>query len=129
MLVLFLLVVYWGFYLEKKRQQQLVIELCKVLDIFTLVIGISGAILGENHLLYLFSIILGAIIGKSLKLDKKLEKFTHFLECKLTKNNKDNDDNFKEGFITTTMIFCVGAMSIIRPIKAVFENDLSLNDD
>ena len=93
--------------------------------IFTLVIGISGAIVGQNHLLYLFSIILGAIIGESLKLDKKLEKFTHFLEYKLTKGEKEND-KFKEGFITTTMIFCIGAMSIIGPIKAVFENDLSI---
>ena len=114
-----------GLLFRKKTPAAIGDRIMQGFGIFTMVIGISGAIVGKNHLLYLFSIILGAIIGESLKLDKKLEKFTHFLEYKLTKGDPTNED-FKEGLITTTMIFCVGAMSIIGPIKAVFENDLSL---
>lgn len=114
-----------GLLFGKKTPAAICDRIMQGFGIFVLVIGISGAIIGRNHLLYLFSIILGASIGEVLKLDKKLEKFTHFVECKLIKDNKENN-SFKEGFINAVMILCVGAMSIIGPIKAVFENDLNL---
>ncbi|AMP20521.1 hypothetical protein AZF37_04470 [endosymbiont 'TC1' of Trimyema compressum] len=59
-----------GLLFRKKTPAAIGDRIMQGFGIFTLVIGISGAIVGENHLLYLFSIILGAIIGESLKLEK-----------------------------------------------------------
>ena len=87
--------------------------------IFVIVVGVRGAIEGSRPLLYIFSILVGALIGESLKLDKKLDKFTDFLKSKF---KAQNEENFKEGFITTTILFCIGAMAIVGPFEAVLKN-------
>ena len=89
-----------GLMFHKKTPQIIGDRIMEGFGLFVIVVGIAGAIEGDNPILYIFSIMIGAIIGEVLNLDRKLNDFTHFLKDKM--KTKD-EDNFKEGFISTTI--------------------------
>ena len=81
----------------------------------TVYIGASGALVGENTLVLILSMALGAAIGYVLDIDKAINKFADFA----TKSFKKNDGvNVAEGFVTACLIFCVGAMTIVGSVQA-----------
>ena len=101
-------------------------SLLKVLGVVVLITGVvgilkvilyldeNGNLQSTNELFLLIVVILGAIIGEIINLDKYITKFTTFIE------NKFSFGKFSEGFIDATMIFLVGAMSIVGSINAAF---------
>ncbi|MFI3174667.1 MAG: DUF554 domain-containing protein [Bacillota bacterium] len=81
-----------------------------------LYIGWSGALVGENSLVLIISMALGTMIGEGLDLDSKFNGFVHKAEDKLKKGNTKN--SMADGFITASLLFCVGAMAIVGSIQA-----------
>ena len=80
-------------------------------------VGVSGLHLGEsgmNPLVIILSIGIGAVLGELLDIDGMLNRFGSFLESKLVRNAGEGDRHSRlgEAFVTTTLIFCVGAMAI-----------------
>lgn len=112
-----------GLLFHKRSPRVLGERIMEGFGLFVIVIGISGAMEGNNSLLYIVSIILGALIGETLRLEKKLNSFTGYLEKKFV---KEKNDGFKEGFISTTILFCVGAMAIIGPMNGVLKGDYEI---
>lgn len=113
-----------GLIFHKKIPKNIGKRIMEGFGIFIIVVGVKGTIKGPSSLLYIFSILLfGALIGEFLKLDKKLDKFTDFLKSKFKAQDKEN---FKEGFITTTILFCIGAMAIVGPFEAVLKNSYDI---
>lgn len=89
-------------------------DIMKFLALLILVTGIDSARKG-NGLFMIVSIVLGVIIGYSLKLDSKLNKFANFLGKIFSKNS---GSHFSKAFINATLILCVGSMGIIGSINA-----------
>ena len=87
------------------------------------IIGISGALEGDIMLLVV-SLMLGALTGEHIDIDAKLNTFGQFLQKKLTP--KDSKSKFAEGFVTTTLLFCVGAMAVVGSIEGGLRNDYSV---
>ena len=87
----------------------------------TVYIGISGALKGENTLVLIFSIAIGAVIGTLLDIDGKINCLAEIA----TKHFKKKDDNVSpaEGFVTASLLFCVGSMTIVGSIKAGVSGD------
>ncbi len=70
---------------------------------------------GENTLVLVISMVIGAIIGTALDLDSRLEK----LGKKIEVNFKGNEDTrIAEGFVSATLLFCVGAMAIVGALQS-----------
>lgn len=88
--------------------------------LFVIAIGLKGAFQGSDSILYILSLIFGALLGEGLGLDKKLDRFTGSLERRF---GGEEGDGFREGFISTTILFCVGAMAIIGPLNGVLRGD------
>lgn len=95
----------------------------------TLVVGIFGTIEGffaskdeYIYLIVILSIVLGAILGTYFKLEKKLNDIGKYLEKRLSKN----DSNFAQGFVTASLIFCIGAMAILGSINDGISGDYSI---
>jgi len=80
-----------------------------VIGLFTLVLGMSMAIKGEEILLIIFSLVLGTIIGSLLDLDSKFQALSHWLQNKINLKN----EKFSEGLITAFLLFCMGSMTIL----------------
>ena len=89
-----------------------------------LYIGISGSLKGENTLVAIISMALGAIIGETLDLDRKMQNLGDWLQRK-TKRFVKGDSPIAEGFVTASLLFCVGAMAIVGSL----ENGLTGNYD
>ena len=89
-----------------------------------LYIGISGSLKGQNTLVAIISMALGAIIGVALDLDRKMQNLGDWLQCK-TKRFVKGDSSVAEGFVTASLLFCVGAMAIVGSL----ENGLTGNYD
>lgn len=78
----------------------------------TLVIGFSSAIKADNIIITIISLVVGSLIGEFLKLDSSLNNLGKRLEKRFSKSN------LALGFVTASMLFCVGAMAIIGSIEA-----------
>lgn len=71
----------------------------------------GGQFSTRNELLIIISLVVGVIIGEWIDMDQKLTNFTYKIE------NKYKLPPLAKGFITATLIFCVGAMSITGAIQ------------
>lgn len=92
-----------------------------------LLIGISGSLKGQNTLITILSIVVGALIGELLNLDLRIHILGDWLQSKTDRLLKpeSNDVSISEGFVTATLLFCVGAMAIVGSL----ENGLTGNYD
>ena len=86
----------------------------KALGLCGILIGISGALKTQNVLVMILSMALGTVVGELLDLDGYLCRFGAFVERKL----KGGEHNVAEGFVTATLLFCVGAMTVTGAIES-----------
>ena len=84
-------------------------------------IGMDGALKGENPLIAIISMAIGAIIGIACDFDKILNRFADRLENRF---KKDGDTvTVAEGFVTASLLFCVGAMTVVGSLDAGLRGD------
>lgn len=88
----------------------------------TMYIGISGAFEGENTLIAVISMALGAITGLMIDIDRRVNAFADRIEKKFVKDDSE-EGNFAEGFVTASMLFCVGAMTVVGSLQAGLTGD------
>lgn len=96
----------------------------KALGLITLFIGISGCLCGENTLVVVVAMILGTIIGELIDIDKRVEGVGKAIENKFSKNGKRS--NIAQGFVSSSLLFCVGAMTIVGSLQAGLNGDCSI---
>ena len=89
----------------------------------TLYIGIDGALAGENVLVLIFSMVLGTALGALLDLDGGITRLGNFVERRF---RKEEGVSVAEGFITASLLFCVGAMTIVGSLNAGLRGDNSM---
>lgn len=87
----------------------------------TVYIGIDGALAGENTLVLILSMAIGAAIGFLLDLDGKINKFADFATRRFKKDSEGA--SVAEGFVTACLIFCIGAMTLVGSIQAGVNGD------
>jgi hypothetical protein len=86
------------------------------LGLFTLVIGVMSALVTGNPLIVLGSLLIGALIGEALDLEAGLERFGGWLQKRLA-GGKGDAARFIEGFVTASLVFCVGPLTIQGAIE------------
>jgi uncharacterized membrane protein YqgA involved in biofilm formation len=87
----------------------------KGLGLCVILIGISGALGVKYMLVTILSVALGALVGELLDLDGLLNRFGAFVERKLGGKQKGS---FAEGFVSATLLFCVGAMTVTGALES-----------
>ena len=90
----------------------------------TLYIGISGSLCGENVLILIAAVVLGAITGTLLNIDGAINRLAEKVESKFRKNGKGV--SLAEGLVTATLLFCVGSMTVTGSIQAGLTGDNSV---
>lgn len=79
-------------------------------------IGISTMIKTENTLCVIICMVVGTLIGEGLNIEKRMDSFGELLRKKLVKG--EGNSRFVEGFVNSTILFCVGAMAINGAMQA-----------
>lgn len=107
----------------KQRFQDI---LMTALGAATIFIGASGTLSGmtgiENTMLLIFSLVLGSLAGEALNIEERLDKFGEFLKKKV---KRENDSSFVEGFVTSSLVICVGAMAVVGSLEDGLYGDFS----
>ena len=90
-----------------------------------MVIGIKSALVAQKDIMILIYLIIGAVIGQLINIDKRIKDFSQYLEDKFVKekNSLSNEKSFAKGFSTATILYCVGAMVILGSINSGLTND------
>ncbi len=113
-----------GLLLKKGLPDQLADALMKGLGLCTLYLGISGSLKGENSLILIISIVIGALIGEGLKLEDKIGSFGNWIEKKFKKDGQTT--SIAQGFVTSSLVFCVGAMAIVGSLQSGLQGNYEM---
>lgn len=88
---------------------------------FEMILSVHDGKLTSNHtLLVVFSFVIGGFFGELINIEKGLDTMGEKLKS-LVKANGDH--KFVEGFVTASLVFCVGAMAICGPIDEALTGD------
>ena len=82
-----------------------------------LLIGVKSALVSNDLMVVIFSVIIGALLGEWWQIEKKLEALGAFLEKKVTTKSSDTK-SFARGFVTASLVFCVGSMAIVGSLES-----------
>ena len=104
-----------GLLIQKGLSQRLADTLMKGLALCTITIGISGALDGRDTLKLILSVVIGALLGELLDLDGKIQRLGEWVERRFSKGT--GGVSIAEGFVTASLLFCVGAMAIVGSIQ------------
>lgn len=88
-----------------------------VLGLCVAYIGISGTLKGENQIITVVSMVLGVALGTLIDIDKQIGRLGKWIENKFNKGTGQKA-SIAEGFITASLLFCVGAMTVTGSLEA-----------
>jgi len=117
----------------KQRFQDTIMN---ALGLAVMFIGISGALQGlfiidggelqtKNVMLTIISLALGALIGEIINVEARLERMGELIKTTL-KVKGEKGQNFIEGFVSSSLLFCIGAMAIIGSLQDGLSGDASM---
>lgn len=92
------------------------------LGLFTMYVGINMALTTKHSIAVLLSLVLGTVTGELLGLESRLNGLGDTLKAKLRTENA----RFTEGFVTATLLFCVGSMAIVGAFNDGIRHDPEL---
>ncbi|MGL6195008.1 MAG: DUF554 domain-containing protein, partial [Thermoguttaceae bacterium] len=104
-----------GLLLRGKIPEKTSESITRALGLCVCIIGVTGAIKGDIMLLVV-SLAFGAFTGELLRLEDGLEKLGMLLQKKFVR--KEENSTFVEGFVASTLLFCVGAMAVVGSIDS-----------
>ena len=127
-----------GMQIRSRLPARIVDTVFQGIGLFTLAIGIALSLRAHNLTVAVVSIAAGTVIGQAIDIDRHLRRLSDYLQRKSQRcpdtGDRNPDENsgdhtepgktlkaggnrFTEGFVTATMLFCVGSMSILGPIE------------
>lgn len=109
-----------GILFQKRINQDIAYSLFKVIGLCVIYLGIIGLIKVENPMVIIISMTLGTLIGEVIHIEKKLEVMSNKIEILVNKYYKGK---IKDGFLTASLLFCIGSMAIIGTIESTLSNN------
>lgn len=95
------------------------------MGLVTVVLGVQFAIQTSDILIMMVSLVLGTAVGVALNLDEKMDRAADVIKSRLA-HTRFSHDKLAEAFVSTTILFCVGTMTVVGSIQAGLENDHSI---
>lgn len=119
-----------GFFAKKGLPERVSKTILEGMALCVAFIGITGFFSQSkeyeaNALITILSVAVGGALGVIIDLDKKVNSLADAFERMLNRKLK-KEVEFSKGFICASMLFCIGAMSIVGPLKAGTVGDNSV---
>ncbi|MGI6168584.1 MAG: DUF554 domain-containing protein [Christensenellales bacterium] len=111
-----------GLLFGKRLPQSYMKPILYVLGLVIFAMGLSYVLETSQILVIIISIILGTLLGTFLRLDDRLEALAVYLQKRIHIGN----GRFAEGFTTSTLLYCVGALAITGSIQGGLQDDHTL---
>ena len=114
-----------GILLGSRLKESLRDAVMKALGLCTMLIGVQSA-LGTQELLYvILCMVLGTVLGELLKIDDAIEHAGDAIKARLPKG-KTTGGRFTEGFVSASILFCIGSMTIMGSLEAGIRQNYSI---
>ncbi len=111
-----------GLLIRSKLPDRFIRIVFQVMGLFTIFLGIWMALKSENFLLLVGSLILGAVIGEWIDIDKYMNRLSDWLKGR----TRIKEGKFSEGLVTAFLLYCMGSMTILGAIEEGVNNDPNL---
>lgn len=95
------------------------------ISLVTVGIGVQSVLQTQNILIVVLCIVIGTILGTALRLDDRINSAADRVKQRLS-GTKIGQGPFTEAFVTTSILFCVGTMTVIGSIQAGLNKDYSI---
>lgn len=111
-----------GLLIRRGIPQRVQDALIKAMGLSTVLIGLSGALKTGDTLCMIVCMGLGSLIGSLLNLEARLDHFGEQVEKRF---HASESGSIARGFVTCTLIYCVGAMAIVGSIESAVHGNHS----
>ena len=112
-----------GMLLKKGIPEKYSAAVMTAIGLFSIIIGLDGAFESQNMLVLLISTILGVLTGTLLDIDGALNRLGEKVEQRFSKGG---DGLVAKGFVTATLLFCVGSMTVVGSLQAGTTGDTTM---
>lgn len=112
-----------GLLFKKAIPQKLSSGVMTALALCTLYIGVDGMLNGANVLLIIIAMVLGAVVGYLLNIDGGISRLGQWVENRFA---RASSGTVAQGFVTASLLFCVGAMTVVGSLNAGISGDNTL---
>ena len=124
-----------GLLLKNGIPKRLQTTISSAVGLCLIFVGITGAIKGlmnvsgttfetKDTLVVVICMAVGAAIGEWLDLEQKMENLGDWVKSKLPRGASTS--NFTEAFVSTSLVFCIGAMAIVGSIEDSLNHDYTI---
>lgn len=113
-----------GILFKNRISERLTVAVTHVLGLCVLGIGVSSAIGTQNWLCVIVCMVLGTLLGEAMDIEGRLDGAGAFLQRRFLKNG--GGGRFTEGFVTASVLFCVGSMAIMGSLEAGMNHNYSI---
>jgi len=93
------------------------------IGLMTLLIGFQMAFKTKNVLLILGSLLVGGIVGEYFDIEEKLRGISSKIQASF---HMEDHSYFVDGFVTASVLFCVGPMAILGSIQDGLTGDFTI---
>lgn len=111
-----------GLLLKRGINEKVTDAIMKGISLCVVYIGIDGMLEGSKTLAVIIAMALGAAIGTLLDLNGKMEKLGKMIEGRISNGVAD----IAQGFVTASLIYCVGAMAVVGSLQSGLNGDHSM---
>ncbi|WP_319581538.1 DUF554 domain-containing protein [uncultured Pseudodesulfovibrio sp.] len=111
-----------GCFLQSRFPDRIRTIVFQGLGLCVLLIGIQMALKVENILIVIFAVLLGGITGEWLRLDTLLDRMGN----RFKKLVRSKNATFTDGLVTTSLLFCIGAMAIVGSLEEGIHGDATI---
>lgn len=108
-----------GLLLRKGIPDRLRDTVMQGLGLCVLLIGASGALKTADTMCVIISIVVGGLIGAAVNIERQLERLGEAAEKKFA----HSEGGFANGFVTASLVYCVGAMAIVGSMDSGLRGD------
>lgn len=114
-----------GTFVKNGLPQKFKTIIMQSIGLSVLMIGMSGALQGIYRVVddgkldrqfimtMIFSLVIGSVLGEWIDIEDKLERLGQWFQSKFAKG----ESTFAQGFVTASLIYCVGAMAIVGSLE------------
>lgn len=89
-------------------------------------LGISSSLQTNNAIHLVVCLSVGTVLGEALRIEDRLDNLGGWLKARFVREGDASQSRFTEGFLTATLLFCVGSMAIMGSLDAGIRNDYTV---
>ena len=108
-----------GLLLRKGIPERMRDTVMQGLGLCVVLIGASGALKTADTMCVIVSIVVGGLLGSAVNIEHQLDRLGQAAERKFSHGSS----SFANGFVTASLVYCVGAMAIVGAMDSGLRGD------